>query len=59
MTFEQAIAQLEALTQKLERGEVDLAQLSAEIKQAQQLIAFCQEQLGQVKENVEQLTYNK
>lgn len=56
MTFEQAIAQLEALTTKLERGEVDLAQLSAEIKQAQELIAFCKEQLGQAKEQVELLT---
>lgn len=56
MTFEQAISQLEALTAKLERGEVDLAQLNAEIKRAQELIAFCKEQLGMVKEDVEQLT---
>jgi exodeoxyribonuclease VII small subunit len=56
MTFEQAISQLEALTAKLERGEVDLAQLNAEIKRAQELIAFCKEQLGIVKEDVEQLT---
>jgi exonuclease VII small subunit len=40
----------------LERGEVDLAQLNAEIKRAQELIAFCKEQLGIVKEDVEQLT---
>jgi exodeoxyribonuclease VII small subunit len=55
MTFEQAIQQLEALTAKLEKGDVDLAQLNAEIKQAQSLIAFCKEQLGQVKKDVEQL----
>lgn len=56
MTFEQAIQQLEALTAKLERGEVDLAQLSAEMKQAQQLITFCKEQLAVVKTEVEKLT---
>ena len=56
MTFEQAIQQLETLTAKLERGEVDLAQLSAEIKQAQQLITFCKEQLALVKTEVEKLT---
>ena len=37
MTFEQAMEQLQALTAKLEKGDVDLAQLNAEIKQAQQL----------------------
>ncbi|MEE0972851.1 MAG: exodeoxyribonuclease VII small subunit [Paludibacteraceae bacterium] len=56
MTFEQAIQQLETLTAKLERGEVDLAQLSAEMKQAQQLITFCKEQLAVVKTEVEKLT---
>lgn len=56
MTFEQAIQQLETLTAKLERGEVDLAQLSAEMKQAQQLITFCKEQLTMVKTEVEKLT---
>ena len=56
MTFEQAIQQLETLTAKLERGDVDLAQLSAEIKQAQQLITFCKEQLAVVKTEVEKLT---
>ncbi len=56
MTFEQAIQQLENLTAKLERGEVDLAQLSAEMKQAQQLITFCKEQLAVVKTEVEKLT---
>ena len=56
MTFEQAIKQLETLTAKLERGEVDLAQLSAEMKQAQQLITFCKEQLAVVKTEVEKLT---
>ncbi len=56
MTFEQAIQQLEALTAKLEKGDVDLAQLSEEIKRAQQLIVFCKEQLGQVQQDVENLT---
>ena len=56
MTFEQAIQQLEALTAKLEKGEVDLAQLSEEIKRAQELIVFCKAQLGQVQQDVENLT---
>lgn len=55
MTFEQAISQLESLTNRLEKGEVDLAQLQHEIKQAQTLIAFCKEQLGVVKNEVEAL----
>ena len=56
MTFEQAIQQLEALTAKLEKGDVDLAQLSEEIKRAQELIVFCKAQLGQVQQDVENLT---
>ena len=56
MTFEQAIQQLEALTAKLEKGDVDLAQLSEEIKRAQELIVYCKTQLGQVQQNVENLT---
>lgn len=56
MTFEQAIQQLEALTTKLEKGDVDLAQLSEEIKRAQELIVFCKSQLGQVQQDVENLT---
>lgn len=56
MTFEQAIQQLEALTAKLEKGDVDLAQLSEEIKRAQELIVFCKSQLGQVQQDVENLT---
>lgn len=55
MTFEQALQQLETLTAKLEKGDVDLAQLNAEIKQAQELILFCKEQLIQVKTDLEQL----
>lgn len=55
MTFEQALQHLETLTAKLEKGDVDLAQLNAEIKQAQELILFCKEQLIQVKEDIEQL----
>lgn len=55
MTFEQAMEQLQALTAKLEKGDVDLAQLNAEIKQAQQLILFCKEQLGKVKAEIENL----
>ena len=56
MTFEQAIQQLEALTAKLEKGDVDLAQLSEEIKRAQELIVFCKTQLGQVQQDVDKLT---
>ena len=56
MTFEQAIQQLETLTAKLEKGDVDLAQLSEEIKRAQELIVFCKAQLGQVQQDVENLT---
>ena len=56
MTFEQAIQQLEALTAKLEKGDVDLAQLSEEIKRAQELIVYCKTQLGQVQQDVENLT---
>lgn len=55
MTFEQAMQQLEALTAQLERGDIDLAALTEQIKQAQTLIAFCKEQLGVAKADVEHL----
>ncbi len=52
MKFEESLAQLETLVAKLEAGNIDLDQLSAEIKRAEALIGACKKQLGVVQAEV-------
>lgn len=55
MKFEESMAQLETLVAKLEAGNIDLDQLSSEIKRAEELIGACKQQLGVVQAEVEAL----
>ena len=44
--YETALAQLEQIARKMESGEYDIDQLSAELKKAQELIRLCKEKLA-------------
>ncbi len=43
--YEEAVRQLEAIVEKLENNELDIDELSAELKKAQQLIRLCKDKL--------------
>lgn len=54
-SYEQAMTKLEQIVAQIERGELDIDQLSAKLKEAKELIAFCKKRLYQVDEEVKKL----
>ena len=55
LTFEAAQKELEAIVEKLERGEAELEQLTALSERGEQLYRFCREQLDAAHGKIEQL----
>lgn len=53
--YEDAMAQLEGIVAKMERGNMSIDSLAAELKTAQQLLAFCRERLTKVDDDVKKL----
>lgn len=49
------MTKLEQIVAQIERGELDIDQLSAKLKEAKELIAFCKKRLYQVDEEVKKL----
>ncbi|MBP5380925.1 MAG: exodeoxyribonuclease VII small subunit [Bacteroidaceae bacterium] len=45
LTYEQAMAKLEALAQQMEHDEVPIDQMATRLREAQQLIVFCRDRL--------------
>lgn len=52
MTYEQAMAQLETLARQMENNELNIDDLARKLREAQQLIAQCRQQLTQVDEEI-------
>lgn len=55
LTYEAALAELEEIVGKIERGELAIDQLTTQLKRAQELLAFCKTQLTQVETDVNSL----
>ena len=55
MTYEEAISQLETLARQAEDGTLPIDQLAAKLKDAQQLLKFCQQKLTAAEEEVQKL----
>lgn len=55
LTYETALAELEDIVGKVERGELAIDQLTTQLKRAQELLAFCKKQLTQVETDVNSL----
>ncbi|HCC86901.1 MAG TPA: exodeoxyribonuclease VII small subunit [Prevotella sp.] len=53
--YEDAVRQLETIVDKLENNELDIDQLSAELKKAQQLIKLCKEKLTKTDNEIKKL----
>lgn len=55
LTYEAALAELEEIVGKVERGELAIDQLTTQLKRAQELLAHCKTQLTQVETDVNSL----
>lgn len=55
LTYESALAELEAIVGKVERGELAIDQLTTQLKRAQELLAFCKQQLTQAENDINSL----
>ena len=58
LSFEQALAELEAIVQRLERGDVPLEQSIAIYGRGEALKARCDQLLTQAEVKIEQITLN-
>lgn len=59
MSFEDALAELEAIVQKLERGQLDLESSIQAYERGTALRAHCADKLRQVQLRVEKLTLDR
>ena len=56
MTYEQALAELEALIERIERGEIGLEESLAEYQRGAALLKRCRGILDTAEQQIEQLT---
>ena len=59
MTFEQAIEELEALTEKIEAGEIGLQEALAQRKRGELLVKRCRAVLDQAEQEIEQIAIDQ
>ncbi|MBR3091714.1 MAG: exodeoxyribonuclease VII small subunit [Bacteroidaceae bacterium] len=58
MTYEKAMKRLEEIVDKVENGQMDIDSLSATLKEAQQLVAFCRDKLTKVDAEIKKILEN-
>lgn len=56
-TYSEAYQQLEQLVEQLERGNIQLEQLADNVKQANALIAICENKLRDIEVDIEKATH--
>jgi len=59
MTFEEAMAELEALVRASESGKVPLDEMLARLERGNKLAVFCRGKLGELERRIEILTGGK
>ena len=55
MKYEEAIQELDAIVARIENNQLDIDQLTVQLKRAKELIAFCKEILYKTDEEVKNL----
>ncbi|WP_313980791.1 exodeoxyribonuclease VII small subunit [Prevotella sp.] len=53
--YEEAVRQLEAIVDKMERGELDIDSMAAQLKQAQELVKLCKQKLKRTDDEIQKL----
>ena len=55
MKYEKAVSELEEIVDKMERDELDIDQLSEQLKRAKVLVKLCKEKLTKTDEEIKKL----
>lgn len=58
-TYAEAIKRLEAIVSQIDNNELDIDRLADKMKEANEIIAFCQAKLTHADEEVEKILSNK
>ena len=53
--YEQAYQELQTIVRRMENDELDIDQMSEQLKRAQQLIKFCKEKLTKTDEEIKKI----
>ena len=57
--YEKAMAELQSIVTKIENDELDVDQLSEQLKRAQELIKFCKDKLTKTDEEIKKILAEK
>jgi exodeoxyribonuclease VII small subunit len=57
--YEKAMAELQSIVTKMENDELDVDQLSEQLKRAQKLIKFCKDKLTKTDEEIKKILAEK
>jgi len=57
--YEAAFAELQAIVQKMENDELDIDQMSEQLKHAQELIKLCKDKLTKTDEEIKKILAEK
>lgn len=55
MKYEKAVCELEEIVEKMERDELDIDQLSEQLKRAKVLVKLCKDKLTKTDEEIKKL----
>lgn len=55
INYEEAVAQLEDIVSKMENDELDIDQLSAQLKKAKELVKLCKDKLTKADADIKKL----
>ena len=55
LKYEQAYAELQAIVRKMENDELDIDQLTTQLKRAQELIKLCRDKLTKTDEEIKKI----
>ena len=58
MKYEAAFAELQTIVRKMENDELDVDQMTAQLKRAQELIKFCKDKLTKTDEEIKKILAN-
>ena len=59
MDFEKNMREIESIISKIDKGEVNLAELSSEVEKARKLINSCKSELINIQTKIENLVVNE
>lgn len=59
INYEAALAELQSIVSKMENDELDVDQMSVQLKRAQELIKFCKEKLTKTDEEIKKILAEK